>query len=820
MVTKNKFGDKFTRQLNEIIDSNIHNDRFGVSELAYEMNMSRSNLHRRIKSVTGASVSQYLRKVRLNRAMDLLKEQSYTVSEVAYAVGFSSVTYFSTCFRDHFGYPPGEVGNHPEKAEEVQISGINEGVMKNFPVQTTSFIGRENEIKAILCLMKDYRIVSLIGTGGCGKTRLACEVVLKLQNEYKDGIWFVNLAPVEDEKQVIKQISGTLGIAEIPGSDMFEILIQKIGNKNLLILLDNCEHLQSTCAELSGKLIGSVSGLSLIVTSREALNIKGEKVWTISPLSLVDPTSVIDVEYANRSEAVRLFADRALLNNPGFKLVKENMKEVATICQRVDGIPLAVELVASRTKYMDAKTMIDRFGGRLAEIPSMDPGIIERHKTLLAAIEWSYNLLTEEEKALFRRLSVFTGGFDITAAEEVCADEYLPKDSILDLLTHLIDACLVQTFYTEHRKMRYNLLETLRQYGMNLLAENREKDEISRKHLEYFTRIADMSFKERISSQSTWMELLETEHDNMLAALRWSDQYDTDGFNRLAGSLSWFWARSNHYSTAIEILEKAMASNIGDKETLARLVTGYGTLLLTAGNLEKACILLKQGVSLWRELNNVNEEALGLAEISNSFYGTGKDEEGVKYAKSAYSLAKGLNDPGVLLYCMIVVSQGLVDLKNTEEARSMVRKILELAEDLGNLYGILAAHHFSGDCALMEGKFHESEKEYGKGLSITLKYNDASYSCLEMVGIAISVAGQRRYAKALRLNAAATKMAKSNDFLVPEEYEFVFWQELVKQHIVGTREKLGEELTYKYEEEGRSMSFDEAVKYALNVGTD
>ncbi|KPK87253.1 MAG: hypothetical protein AMS27_02825 [Bacteroides sp. SM23_62_1] len=820
MAMQHRFNDKFTRRLNEIIDNNISNERFGVSELACEMNMSRSNLHRRIKSVTGASVSQYLRRVRLNRAMDLLKEQSYTVSEVAYAVGFGNVTYFCTCFRDHFGYTPGEVGNYKEEPEEVQITGIKEGVMKNFPVQTTSFIGRENEIKTILGLEKEHRIVSLIGTGGCGKTRLACEVVSKLQNEYKDGIWFVNLAPVEAEELVIKQIMSTLGIAEIPGTDMFEILIQKIGNKNLLILLDNCEHLLSACAELSGKLIESIPCLSLIVTSREALNITGEKVWLIPPLSLIDPTSVIDEEYANRSEAVRLFADRALLNNPGFKLTKENMKEVATICQRVDGIPLAVELVASRIKYMDAKTMIDRFGGKLAEIPSMDPGIIERHKTLQATIEWSYNLLTEEEKALFRSLCVFTGGFDVTAAEEVCTDEFLPKESIFDLLTRLIDTCLVQTFYTENRKMRYNLLETLRQYGMNLLSEYKEKDEISRRHLEYFTRIVDLSFKERMSSQSKWLELLEIEHDNMLAALRWSDQYDTDGFNRLAGSLSWFWARSNHYSTAIEILEKVIASNITNKETLARLVTGYGNLLTTCPDQQRALSLLKQGLSIWRVLEDKKEEAYVLAKIAELLCSMGEDAPGLEYARLAYSLANELNDPGVELYCMLAVCQGLVDLKKTAEARLMARKLSGLAEKLKNMYGILASHHFLGDCALIEGKFYESEKEYGKGLSTTLMYNDTSFSCVEMFGIAMSVAGQGRYSKALRINAAVTKTAISNGFIVPEEVPAVFWKELVNQHIIGTREKLGEELTYKYEEEGRSMSFDEAVKYALNVDID
>ncbi|MFC2097119.1 helix-turn-helix domain-containing protein, partial [Bacteroidota bacterium] len=350
------------------------------------MNMSRSNLHRRIKSATGDSVSQYLRKVRLNKAMELLKEQSFTISEVAFAVGFGSVSYFSKCFREHFGYPPGQVDSYPEDNEEIHLKGDQEVVIKNFPVQTTSFIGRENEINTILDLVKEHRIVSLIGTGGCGKTRLACEVVSKLEKEYKDGIWFVSLAPVESAELVVKEFMSTLEITEVPGKDMMEVIIERISEKKLLILLDNCEHLLSACALLSANLIQSVPALSIIATSREALNIKGEKVWLIPPLSLVDPASVVDVEYTNRSEAVRLFADRALLNNPEFKLVKENVKEVATICQKVDGIPLAVELVASRTKYMDVKTMKGRFDGRLAEIPSMDPGVIERHKTLQATI--------------------------------------------------------------------------------------------------------------------------------------------------------------------------------------------------------------------------------------------------------------------------------------------------------------------------------------------------------------------------------------------------------------------------------------------------
>ena len=820
-MTRRDSGNKrFTRQLIEIIDKNIQNERFGVSELAYELNMSRSNLHRKIKSVTGDSVSQYLRKVRLNKAMELLKEQSLTVSEVAFEVGFGSVTYFSKCFKDHFGFPPGETGSYSDDIEEVHAKEGKEDLLKNLPVQTTSFIGRENEINTLRTLVKEHRIVSLVGTGGCGKTRLACEVVSKPEKEFKDGIWFINLAPIEAEELLVKQIMSTLEIAEVPGKEMMEVLIEKIREKKLLVLLDNCEHLLAACAELSAKLVQSVPGLSIVATSRAALNITGEKVWYISPLSLVDPASVTSVEQASQSEAVRLFADRAILNNRGFKLVSENIKEVATVCQKVDGIPLAVELVASRTKYMDVKTMISRFDGRLAEIPSMDPGTIDRHKTLRATIDWSYNLLTEEEKALFRKLSVFTGGFDLTAVEEVCADEFLPKEKIIDILPHLIDTCLVQTYYTENREMRYTLLETLRQYGSKILSEKKENDEISSLHLKYFISLTEQAYEERMSSQAYWFDKLKLEHNNMLAALRWAEIHVPEKFQRLAANLSWFWSRSNDHSMAIEIIERVIALKIEDKETQARMYTGYGSLHTTSGDFQKGIDLLKHGLSLWRELENKKEEALILTALSDLYYGMGDNDGGLKYANDSYKVAVKLDDKGVELNSMIVLAFGYVCTKKTEEARPLLKKLVKMAEELENLYCTTAAHHMLGDCALIDGIYHESEREYGTGLKITLKYGDTTYTCTEMLGVAMSVVGQGRHAKALRLNAAATKIAKSFGCWIPEEIPLIFWQEQVQLLIAGTREKLGEELTNQYEEEGQALSFDEAVEYALNFEKD
>jgi tetratricopeptide (TPR) repeat protein len=265
---------------------------------------------------------------------------------------------------------------------------------------------------------------------------------------------------------------------------------------------------------------------------------------------------------------------------------------------------------------------------------------------------------------------------------------------------------------------------------------------------------------------------------------------------------------------------KSNRFNIGDKGTQALINTGYGALLINAGDLKKSLKLLHQGLSLWRELENRKEEAPVLAEIAVLYYFIGDDEAGVEYAKEGYALAELLDDPGIELYCMLPVCQGLVDLKKSSEARPMAMKTLKLAEGLENLYAIAWAHHNLGDCSLMEGKYHEAEREYGRGLVTSIKYGDTSNSCVEMLAIAMSVAGQGRYAKALRINAATTCIAKSCGFLPPEEYLLVFWHELVMEHIIGNREKLGEELTQKYEEEGQSMGFENAVDYALDFDKD
>ena len=389
MALQTRRANAFSQQANELVRANMKDEGFGVSELANVMNMSRTTLYRKIKTGTGQSVSQFIRNARLNRALELLKNEPLTVAEAAYITGFRNASYFSKCFRETFGYPPVEVIKRTydipdlEDHKEVDTSRDNRSLLHGFPVQTTSFIGREKEIGIIIDLIGKHRIVTMTGTGGCGKTRLACEVAALLVKDYPDGLWFVDLAPLlNPEELVLKQLMTSLGLTEAPGRDMMEIVVDSIREKKLLILLDNCEHLLRTCAELAKRLIEAVPGLSLLATSREALNISGEKVWVIPSLSMADPNTLIDIEHAGRSEAVRLFIDRARMNNQGFELVEKNAATVSSICHMLDGMPLAIELVSCRTRHMDTITMLDRLSERFDSLPSLDPGTSGRHRTI------------------------------------------------------------------------------------------------------------------------------------------------------------------------------------------------------------------------------------------------------------------------------------------------------------------------------------------------------------------------------------------------------------------------------------------------------
>jgi predicted ATPase/AraC-like DNA-binding protein len=802
----------------------MKDEDFGVSELAREMNMSRSNLHRRIKSATGISVNQFIRNARLRKARELMSNDPLTVAEAAYMTGFRSASYFSKCFKNYFGYPPVQIKRKvfdetdAEDREEDIISEESKKQLHNFPVQTTSFIGREKEIESIIGLLKKHRIVTLSGTGGCGKTRLACEVVAQLGNDFPDGFWFVDLAPLEAEELVIKQIMTTLELPEEPGKELMDILIEGNREKKLLMLLDNCEHLIRTCAAVSHKLIESLPGLSLLVTSREALNIKGEKIWQIPSLTLTDPEAIMDVEQAGESEAVRLFMERAQLNNTGFELVEKNASTVSTICHRIDGIPLAIELVASRIRHMDTKTILIRLSERFDTLPSLDQSTVERHMTMQAAIEWSYNLLSDEEKALFRQMSVFAGGFDLNAAEEVCSNETLPKERIPDLLYQLVDKSMIQTVYQPGQEMRYRLLEPLQRFAYRVLVDKGELEDIRKMHLEYFTRMVEEAYLEQFESMAVWLPKLKQENDNLISALNWADQNCPEEFRLLAGYLPWFWVFASNLLTGKQYLEKALLKGSEETEAYARILYALGYLTFYFKDTEAVLKLLNESLSLWHQFKNPFEESIVLSLLSMTHQQLKDFKKSFNYSKQSLDLARKTGKPGLINNALLYLGIAMVHSRQFTEAIPTIEELLASSEVLNHTIGISGAHHLQSDCALGLKDYMEAEKMYAHATEAAIKYEFVFNSYADLQGVAFALSGQSRWAKAIRINAAAVESFKSIGVDIYGIWPL--WDEFIDTYIDGARKAVGEKMVKQYEEEGIAMGYDRAVEYALDFNKD
>ena len=431
----------------------------------------------------------------------------------------------------------------------------------NLPRPLSSFIGREKEIAQLLELVRASPLVTLTGSGGTGKTRLALQVAQRALPDFPGGVWFVDLTSLSDPALLALVAASALGIHGISWETALPILIETIAHQRLLLVLDNCEHLITAAAGLAHALLSSCPGLHILATSREILGVGGEQALRCPPLSLPDPAESLDTAELTRFEALRLFAERGAEAAPGFQLTSANAGLVQQICLRLDGIPLAIELAAARLRLLSLQQIAEHMENLFHLLTGGGRSSMPRQKTLKAMIDWSYDLLSEPEQRLLARLSVFAGGWTMEAAEAVCSGPGLALEAVLDRLTQLADKSLVDVQFGRDDQPRYRLLEMVRQYAQDRLQEIHGLDAARERHLDFFRALAVQAEAGLLTKTTRWwIERLDDELPNLRAAMEWALAGPVVKGLRLAGGLHWFWSATRHRLEGMDWLERLLAA--------------------------------------------------------------------------------------------------------------------------------------------------------------------------------------------------------------------------------------------------------------------
>ncbi len=611
-----------------------------------------------------------------------------------------------------------------------------ESLPNNLPRQLSSFVGRERELSHLKELVGDASILTLTGAGGCGKTRLALRLAHSLLSDFPDGVWLMELAPLSDPSRVPSAALTALGLREQSGKPIMQTILEHLTNKKVLFVLDNCEHLLEACARFVDEILVAGADDKVIATSREALGVRGEVSYRVPSLSLpVNGTS--QASELMKYESIALFVERARSAKPGFSLTDATGPAVAKICRRLDGIPLAIELAAARVKVLSVDQIHSKLDDRFRLLTGGSRTALERHQTLRAAIAWSYGMLTEDEKHMFRSVGVFAGGWDLEAATKICclpdssnpeACRILDEFEVLDLLSHIVDKSLVVVEEGEGTDARYRLLETVRQFAQEEARTATEEADNRTRHLTYYLDLAERAESKLVGPEAaTWLQRLQSEHENLLAALQWS-KTQPDGVEtglRLALSICRFWDIRGYLSVAVqnlsELLELAAGSGKPDhppRPLVARASNAAGWLALARDDRTLARKVLEQALSICRELGDQRGIANSLSNLS--FAATRENDYATarKCGEEALEIRRQLNEPGAIALSVNNLSLIAIEQGDLVQARAWCNEAMAINRKLGNRYGIAMNLGNLGKCALNLGEFNVARSLLEEALGI------------------------------------------------------------------------------------------------------
>lgn len=606
----------------------------------------------------------------------------------------------------------------------------------NLTVQLTSFIGREDEIKQVKNTLRQTRLLTLTGPGGSGKTRLSLQVAADVIDDYENGVWFIELASLPDNASLLHAIMKVFGLKEEPKKNPEDIICYSLHDREILIILDNCEHLITHCAQLTDKLLSNCPKLKIIATSREALRSNGERIHIVKSLNTPDPNEKISPVNLLQYEAVRLFIERALAINKEFRVTEDNAPFLKEICYRLDGIPLAIELAAARIKILSVEKIYERLKDRFRLLSGGMRTAVPRQQTLKALIDWSYDLLTDKEKILWRRLSVFSAGWTIEAAEEVCSDEMLENEKILELSEQLAEKSII---VYDSLKDRYRILETLKQYGEEKLIEANETETLKAKHLHYFMLIAEKSeIMLKGSEEKIWLRMLEAEHSNIQSAIEWSTtkEGDKEEGARLASAVQIFWSIRGHFTTGKRLLESVLENQSEvSKVVLGKLKSRLGSQLVFLSEFEKSREYLEEGLMLLRECGEKKVITDTINMLGNVVSYLGDFNLAQKLFEENLSIGRSTGNKHVMAISLNNLGNKEFSEGNYSEAQRLYEDCLALRRELGNEQGTAIALYNLGNIAFDKGDFDKSKKLFEESLEISREIGEkrmiaSSLNCL------------------------------------------------------------------------------------------
>ncbi len=640
----------------------------------------------------------------------------------------------------------------------------------NLPLPLSSFVGREREVDEVVSLVRNEgaRLVTLAGPGGTGKTRLAIEAAGELVSDFKAGVFWIGLGPVRDPALVVDTIAQTLGAKQE--------LAAHIGDKQLLLVLDNLEQVVESAAELAA-LLRACRNLRLLVTSRELLRVDGEVVYPVP--ALAEP------------EAAELFCVRARIDGDD---------AVVELCDRLDNLPLALELAAARVSVLTPAQILERISQRLDLFRAgrdADP----RQQTLRATIAWSYDLLAEDEKPLFARMAVFRGGCTLESAEEVAGADVAGLQS-------LHDKSLLR-----RSGERFWMLETIREYARELLEEGGEADAVRSRHADRYLAIGELAYTERFDRGLTWVRRLEAEHDNLRAALDYLQERDAFRCLQLAGALGWFWESRSHFTEGSRRLEEALASSVEDGQLTARALTALGSIDAMQGRSASALSRIERAIELLRTLGDETQLAAARDALGWALYAEGELSRALQLFEQNLEHTRRLGHHELINRSISAVCQTLLATEEFERAEPLALELYASTRDSEDVANMFSSDHYLADCAMHRQDYTLAEQHRLDALEAALAIGDVTQQATEVLGLAMTAGGLGRDEDALRLEGAAD--AKWKELGVTDPFDMHPFAKPWRQRDLGAaRARLGEVRADTTFDEGRAMTWDQAIELA------